>query len=50
MHRIVIVPHDDHYQPMIAMWTQDLCTFTGRLMDKTGEKQRSLDITYSYDF
>ena len=35
---------DDHYQRMIATWTHDLCTFTGRLIDKAGEK-RHFDMT-----
>ena len=38
MRGIMIVPRDDHYRSTIAMWTRDLCAFTGRLMDKTGEK------------
>ena len=33
----VIVQRDDHYRPTIATWVHDLYTFTGCLMDKTGE-------------
>ena len=41
MRGIVTFPRDDHYRPTIATLTRDLCTFTGRLMDKTGEKRQS---------
>ena len=37
-HGIVIFLSDDNYRPIIATWMRDLCTFTGSLMDKTGEK------------
>ena len=50
MHGIVIFPHDDHYRPMIATWTCDLCSFTGSLMDKTGQDKVSIDMTDSYGF
>ena len=41
MRGIMAFPHDDHYRPTITTWTHDLCTFSGRLIDKTGEKRQS---------
>ena len=41
MHGIMTLLRDDHYRATIATWTRDLRTFTGCLMDKTGEKQQS---------
>ena len=46
MHGIMIFPRDNHYQPTIAMWTRNLCTFTGSLMEKSDKA--SFDMTYSY--
>ena len=40
----VTLPRDNHYRSTIATWTRDLCTFTGCLMDKTGEKRQSRHI------
>ena len=39
MHGIVIFMGDDHYRPMIAMWTHDLCMYFYRPFD--GENRRS---------
>ena len=39
--RIVTFPNDNHYRLMNAMWARDLCTFSGCLISKTREKQRS---------
>ena len=38
---IVIIPCDDHYCLMNAMWACDLCTFSCCLMGKTCEKQQN---------
>ena len=44
---IVILPRNDHYQPMIAMWTRHLCTFIGRLMIKLEKNDKvSFGMTY----
>ena len=41
----VILQRDDHYRPTIATWVHDLYTFTGCLMDKTGEGAYLWDTT-----
>ena len=45
---IIIFPCDDHYRPIIATWTGDLCTFTCRLIEK--KDRVSFDMIHSYGF